>query len=566
MKLLTLTSSFALMATLSFGQIGINDKYFNFDDNTTDEATTGYDLSINSLTKAGDEKYLITFSSYGKYRNQDVRGGVLRINPDGSIDQEFMANRGNGASFGTQKAFRDGNGKYIILGTFSNFNDNNCRGIVRLNADGSVDNTFNAGTGFASTLYGNNFNLKSIVQLSNGKYLIGGAFDSYNGQTVRNLALINSDGTLDTSFSGTEGDLNSITSLYRDGSKILVAGNLTTINGQLAAGQTGARRLVRLNMDLTIDNSFSYTHHGITNDIAKIGDEYVLVGNNLGQAQNRNILLVNSDGSINSDFNQGTGITGGAEAVVVRYTSGEGDLIYVGGTMSAYNGTAVGGIMALKRDGTLHSSSTTTAGFSGGLVRALHVDQQYNRLLAGGSFTHYDNEVRTGLASLSHCSAISPVDFDVDDEYITYQNGVLSTTSDWDSYIQWVNCDGDVPVDDARGYSFTPTVNGSYKAIHYADCIYETECITVANVGIDEVASEDFKVYPNPSNGILNITLPSVQDLTTITVYDLVGKVTFTQTVANTDQVKLSLNDAKGIYTVEVKTASSTSTKRVVIE
>ena len=554
------------MATLSFAQIGINDKYFNFDDNTTDEATTGYDMSIRSIIKAGDEKYLITFPSSGRYRNQDVRGGVLRINPDGSIDQEFLTNRGEGASFGTQKAFRDADGKYIILGSFSNFNNNNCRGIVRLNADGSVDNTFNAGTGFASTLYGNNLSVKAIVQLSNGKYLVGGAFDSYNGQSVRNLALINSGGTLDTSFSGTEGDANTIQTILKDGTKFIVGGNLTTINGQFALGQATQKSLVRLNSDLTVDASFHYQYLGTVRDIAKTGNEYVIVGNNLGEGQNKNILLLNSDGSSNTGFNQGTGITGDAEAVVVRFTSGEGDLIYVGGTMSAYNGTTVGGIMALKRDGTLHSSSTTTNGFSGGSVRALHVDQQYNRLMAGGSFTHYNNEVRTGLASLSHCSAISPVDFDVDDEYITYEEGVLSTSGDWDSYIQWVNCDGDVPVDGERGFAFTPTVNGTYKAVHYADCIYETECITVANVGIGEVASDDFKVYPNPSNGILNITLPSVQDLTTITVYDLVGKVTFTQTVANTDQVKLSLNDAKGIYTVEVKTATSTSTKRVVIE
>jgi hypothetical protein len=60
--------------------------------------------------------------------------------------------------------------------------------IVRLNNDGSIDNTFNTGTGFNGTTFSG--------LIDDGKILVVGGFFEYNGQTNRQIAKLNSDGSM----------------------------------------------------------------------------------------------------------------------------------------------------------------------------------------------------------------------------------------------------------------------------------------------------------------------------------------------------------------------------------
>jgi hypothetical protein len=53
--------------------------------------------------------------------------------------------------------------------------------IARLNSDGTLDDTFNTGSGA-------NENVQSIALQSDGKILIGGSFESFNGTTANRIA------------------------------------------------------------------------------------------------------------------------------------------------------------------------------------------------------------------------------------------------------------------------------------------------------------------------------------------------------------------------------------------
>ena len=64
-------------------------------------------------------------------------------------------------------------------------------GIARLNDDGSLDNTFDVGAGV-------NGAVQAIALQPDGKVIIGGPFNSYNGLDRRGLARVNVDGSLDT--------------------------------------------------------------------------------------------------------------------------------------------------------------------------------------------------------------------------------------------------------------------------------------------------------------------------------------------------------------------------------
>jgi uncharacterized delta-60 repeat protein len=172
---------------------------------------------------------------------------VVRYNPDGSLD----------ASFGVagivitqvdpinhevaQSVAIQADGKIVVAGS---------RYVVRYNPNGSLDTSFN-GTGIVVTLYGHN----SVAIQSDGKIIAAGS--SHDGSTF-GFALVryNADGSLDTTFNGTGkvltpgGSVGSI-AIQSDG-KIVAAGGSRF-------GSNAEFMLVRHNADGTLDTTFNGT-------------------------------------------------------------------------------------------------------------------------------------------------------------------------------------------------------------------------------------------------------------------------------------------------------------------
>ena len=65
--------------------------------------------------------------------------------------------------------------------------------IARLNTDGTLDTSFATGAGIDASLY-------SLALQPDGKVIIGGFFTTYNGIAKGSIARLNTDGTLDTTF------------------------------------------------------------------------------------------------------------------------------------------------------------------------------------------------------------------------------------------------------------------------------------------------------------------------------------------------------------------------------
>jgi uncharacterized delta-60 repeat protein len=162
---------------------------------TTFNIGTGFNLPINAVKVQNDGKILVggLFTTYtgGTYNR------IIRLNSDASVDTTFSAGTGFSiitGNFGPSDILVDSNSKILVVGQFTGYNGSSVGYIVRLNSDGSVDNTFSAGTGFNSFTYG------GINETSDGKYIVAGDFTSYNGTSRQRLARLNSDGTLDTGF------------------------------------------------------------------------------------------------------------------------------------------------------------------------------------------------------------------------------------------------------------------------------------------------------------------------------------------------------------------------------
>ena len=123
--------------------------------------------------------------------------------------------------------------------------------IGRLNADGTLDTSFNPGA---------DSNVASLALQADGKILVGGDFTTLGGggtgTTTRNrIGRLNANGTLDISFSPGADDSVVTLAVQADG-KILTGGAFTILGGGIGT-PTVRNRIGRLNADGTLDNSFN---------------------------------------------------------------------------------------------------------------------------------------------------------------------------------------------------------------------------------------------------------------------------------------------------------------------
>ncbi|CAN7649556.1 hypothetical protein [Massilia sp. LjRoot122] len=217
--------------------------------------------SIGAPVLQGD-KILVPFST-SLAASSDLK--LVRYNADGSVDTGFGVNGEAVVSLGDrQETPRDllvqADGKIVLAGAIGIGSTDNDFGIVRLNADGSLDTGFN-GSGKLVVPFGAGFDTPNTMLVqSDGKLLLAGTAP---GQAGTDLALlrVNQDGSLDAGFGnggktvlpiGPGADTVSAVSLLAGG-KILLAGS--SRSGAESTSDYDVS-LVRLNADGTLDTSF----------------------------------------------------------------------------------------------------------------------------------------------------------------------------------------------------------------------------------------------------------------------------------------------------------------------
>ncbi len=136
------------------------------------------------------------------------------------------------------------------------------------------------------------------------------------------------------------------------------------------------------------------------------------------------------------------------------------------------------------------------------------------------------------------------------DNSVTPHGDTLIANQDGATY-QWIDCSDYTPIAGATNQTFIPTVSGSYAVIvTYNDCVDTSTCYTVNIAGVNPMFAS-VQIYPNPSNGIVNIDLGNLQNVS-IKVYDATGKVILSEENINEKIHKLNLNQPVGFYVVEV--------------
>jgi hypothetical protein len=80
------------------------------------------------------------------------------------------------------------------------------------------------------------------------------------------------------------------------------------------------------------------------------------------------------------------------------------------------------------------------------------------------------------------------------------------------------------------------------------------------------VEGQDISIFPNPSNGIINIIVDSNSDLPlSVSLYNLGGKLVITKIITSQDEMIDFLNPTNGMYMLEIKNGDSVLNKKVII-
>lgn len=305
----------------------------------------------------------------------------------GSVDSAFAANLGTGASSLIYAIALQPDGKILLGGSFSTIAGQSRHYIARINSDGSFDTSFDAGTG-------PNLTVSAITLQSDGKILVGGDFTTFGGTTHNRIVRLNSDGSLDSSFTPSSGANSTIKAMIvqPDGC-IVICGIFTSFNGVSRSG------IARINADGSLDTSFdpgaglSFSN-GYT--LARQTDGKIIVGGffqKVNGVTRGNIARLNSDGSLDNSFATGSGASGWIESLQLQP---DGNIV-IAGAFSTYNDVSRKGVARLLSDGSLDTSFTPGTAVENGWPYAVAA-QPDGKIIIGGWFTLVQGKVRSRIA------------------------------------------------------------------------------------------------------------------------------------------------------------------------
>lgn len=468
-------------------------------------------ISHTTIQGNGASGHSVAIQSDGKIvmvgETATYQGSVVRFNTDGSLDNSFGTN-------GTVLIPKIGQNDYLLDVAIQSDGKIVATGyshrlsgydiiLIRLNSDGTLDNTLGGSGRSALDIEGNVDIVEAIVIQPDGKYLLGG-YSDYEFVVVR----LNPDGLPDDTFGGavigvakTEFSIANSSSvvdiaLQSDGKIVAVGNTMNSFNYNKFA-------VARYNADGTPDITFGTdgketyvigSQHDFLTSVAIQSDGKILLGGHTyiatGPKYDIAVVRLNENGTADNTF----GVSGVAKARIVdgaNYTNDiavqtDGKIVVAGYTVSV--GYEIG-VARFNSDGTLDNSFTPTG--------TIHSDI---------------------LALEDYGEAVA------------------------------LQSDGKIIVA-GRAYSNT---SSEFICVRYSGQSVEAEEI-IANV---------LSIYPNPAMEVLKIETNSKCK---IEIIDLSGKIVFSTIAENQIMVDVS-SFSKGLYFVKACTNNSTEVIKLVVE
>ena len=192
---------------------------------------------------------------------------------------------------------------------------------------------------------------------------------------------------------------------------------------------------------------------------------------------------------------------------------------------------------------------------------SIHVGNHYHKT-AGVYYdtlqtvNHFDSLIITTLTVIHPDTSVA-----VSGNYTLTSNALSPAT------YQWINCANHTAISGATNQSYNVPTGGDYAVVITQNTCRDTSrCYVVAFAGINQISgiNSQISIYPNPNNGMFTIETNTNQNVQ-CTIYDVNGKLVFSQTILNgkADMDASTLND--GVYNISLISKDGVANKRLVI-
>ena len=344
------------------------------------------------------------------------RSCVALFNNDGSFDSSYNPGTGFTSLAGPNTAnvqyvvrqtLAPNDGKIIVSGAFDGFNGSAASRMLRLNAAGAYDATFTPGTSTPVE------SVAGFLEQADGQIIVFGSFQTYDGGARKAIVRLDSAGVVDSGFTPAEfkdyGDPGTIAGVAQQANgKLIVGGYFHTLGG------VAANNVARLELNGTRDGTFDSTTgamamgFNISAVAVRSSDQAVLLGGWFPVYDNvnrNNLVLALSTGSIDPVFAPSSGVTDAEPEIFVLATQPDGKVI-VGGVFTVFNGAPLHNIVRLNPDGSRDATFGITLGTSRS-VRAMTV-QADGKIIIAGNFTAIDGVAQGRVARLLSNGTVDP--------------------------------------------------------------------------------------------------------------------------------------------------------------
>ncbi len=275
--------------------------------------------------------------------------GVARLLPNGAIDASFDSTASSGSAINAIAVQPDG--RVLLAGGFFLTSNHPSTPIIRLNANGTEDSSFNAGLGSVDQVA-----IHCMLLQADGKLVIGGQFGSIAGQPRINLARLNQDGSVDPDFQNGSGGASGESIAYSGASvramarnadgKLCIAGEFSKVDG------VRRDRIARLETNGALDATFDPGSSVDSASSILVQPDGKVLFTGRPSAFPKGVGRLNADGSRDSGFDPGSGTNSDVVSVALQ---SDGKVV-IGGSFTAVDGSDRAAIARLYPDGSLVST------------------------------------------------------------------------------------------------------------------------------------------------------------------------------------------------------------------
>ncbi|MBN1950825.1 MAG: T9SS type A sorting domain-containing protein [Bacteroidales bacterium] len=166
-----------------------------------------------------------------------------------------------------------------------------------------------------------------------------------------------------------------------------------------------------------------------------------------------------------------------------------------------------------------------------------------------------------GAGNSASCSL--EVNYEAIDISVTQDDATL--TANGTGEYQWINCTSGEAIEGETNQSFTAIESGSYAVVvSGTNCADTSDCYDYVNTGTDRLVEVNYRMYPNPTSGIVTIEFED-QLPVSVRVVNMMGQEVYAEEAIQSGDLGMDLSDlSNGMYLVYVKYTSHTSMMQLV--